>query len=120
MSCKDICNRRFIKKVVNIKHIFIHSHKVRIVNTKFQPIRPTIKNDIKNKLSIGVPANDISMDIRDSHSNRNSRENIDSNGIINKSHLIKKSVIKDMERHLKQRRRLHLEDSASPYLLMKS
>ena len=38
------------------------------------------------------------MEIRGSHTNHNSRENIDDNGNINKSHLIKKSVIKDMER----------------------
>ena len=119
MSCKDICKRRFIKTTVNIKYIFTHNHKVRIANTKFQPIPPIIKNDIKNKLSICSPANDIYMDIRDSHANRNSRENIDNNGTINKSHLIKKSVIKDMESHLKHRRRLHIEDSTSTYLLMK-
>ena len=48
-----------------------------------------------------------------------SRENIDNNGNINKSHLIKKSVIKDMERQLKYRRRHHPEDSISTYLLIK-
>ena len=59
------------------------------------------------------------MEIRDSHTNHNSRENIDNNGNINKSHLIKKSVIKDMERQLKYRRRLHPEDCTSTYLLIK-
>ena len=59
------------------------------------------------------------MEIRESHANRNSRENIDNNGNINKSHLIKKSVIKDMERQLKYRPRLHPEGSTSTYLLIK-
>ena len=59
------------------------------------------------------------MEIKDTHANRNSRENIDNNGNINKSHLIKKSLIKDMERKLKYRRRLHPEESTSTYLLIK-
>ena len=58
------------------------------------------------------------MEIRDSHANRSSRGNID-NGNISKSHLIKKSVMKDMERQLKYRQRLHPEDSTSTYLLIK-
>ena len=35
------------KKTVNVEYIFTHSHKVSIANTKFQPIPPTIKKDIK-------------------------------------------------------------------------
>ena len=59
------------------------------------------------------------MEIRDSHANRNSRENIDNNETINKSHLIKKSVIKNMERQLNYRQNLRPEDSTSTYLLIK-
>ena len=119
MSYKDICKRRFIKKTVNVDYIFTCDHKVSIANAKFQPIPPTMKKDIKNKLSTGVSVNDIYKEIRDNHANHNSRENIDNNVNINKSHLIKKSVIKDMERQLKYRRRLHPEDSTSTYLLIK-
>ena len=36
---------------------------VSIANIKFQPIPPTVKRDIKNKLSICVPVNDIYMEI---------------------------------------------------------
>ena len=119
MSCKDFCKRRIKKDTVNVEYIFTNNHKVSIVNTKFQLIPPRIKKDIKNKLSIGVLVNDIYMEIKDTHANRNSRENIDNNGNINKSHLIKKSLIKDMERKLKYRRRLHPEESTSTYLLIK-
>ena len=59
------------------------------------------------------------MEIRESDANRNSRKNTDNNGNINKSDLIKKSVIKDMERQLKDRRRLHPEYCTSTYLLIK-
>ena len=59
------------------------------------------------------------MEIRDSRANCNSRENIDNNGNINKSNLIKKSAIKDIERQLKYKRRLHADDSTSTYLLIK-
>ena len=107
------------KKAANVEYFSTHNHKVSIANTKFQPIPPTTKKDITNKLSIGVPVNDIYIERRNSHANRNSGENIDNNGNINKSHLIEKCVIKDMERQLKYRRRLHPEDSTSTYLLIK-
>ena len=57
------------------------------------------------------------MEIRDNHANRNSRHNENNN--INKSHLIQKFVIKDMEKQLKYKQRLHPEDSTYKYLLIK-
>lgn len=51
-----------------------------------------IKKDIKNKLSVGVPVNDIYMETGDNHGNSNSRKNIHNNGNINKSHLIEKNL----------------------------
>ena len=59
------------------------------------------------------------MEIRDSHADRNSRENIANNGNIKKSDLIKTIVIKDMERQLKYRQRIHPDFSTSTYLLTK-
>ena len=61
----------FWKKMYQTKllmfNIFWHTVKVRIPNTQFQPI---LKKGIKEKL--GVPGNDIYMEIWDNHANQQS------------------------------------------------
>lgn len=92
-----------------------HIHPISIENTKFQPMPKTLRDDVKAKISLGVPVEDIYKDIRNDLGSRNER----GKGTITKAHLIQKSTISDMKRNLKNRRRLHPDDSTSTFLLVK-
>ena len=108
-----------INKATNgvcVEYISAHSHPVSLANTVYQPIPSTIRQEIKAKLSIGVPVNEVYEELREGMGNRESRaENLS----ITRAHLISKANVSDIKRHMKYSRRLHPEDSTSTHLIVK-
>ena len=109
------CHIDKITNEVQVEYISSHSHPVSLANTVFQPIPPTTKQEIKAKLSIGVPVNEVFKDLRDDMGNRESR---DSNETVTRAHLISKANIADIKRHMRYARRLHPDDSISTDLIV--
>ena len=105
-----------IKKSVKVHYISTHSHNIDLEGTKFHPIPPTIRNEVKAKLSLGVPVNDVFKDIRVNLGDRDTRDIEDDT--ITKVHLIAKSNIRDLKRQISYSRRLHPDDSISTHLLV--
>ena len=102
---------------VSVTYIRAHSHPNGIENTAHQPTPTSVLNSIKTKLSLGVPVNNIYRELREGIGNRNSCET--SSEVISKRHLLKKSNVSDIHRHMNYGRRLHPDDSTSTYLLVK-
>ena len=102
---------------VSVTYIRAHNHPIGIGNTAQQPTSTSVLNSIKTKLSLGVPVNNIYRELREGIGNRNSRET--SSEVISKRHLLKKSNVSDIHRHMNYGRRLHPNDSTSTYLLVK-
>lgn len=83
-----------------------------------QPIPSSIREDIKAKLSLAVPVEDIYSDIRAGFSSRENREKATVN--VTRAHLIQKSSISSMKRKLTQKKRLYPDDSESTRLLVEN
>ena len=105
-------------RTVSVTYIRAHNHPIGVEGTVHQPTPTSILNAIKIKLSLGVPVNSIYRELREGIGNRNSRET--SSVIISKKHLLKKSNVSDIHRHMNYGRRLHPDDSTSTYLLVKN
>ena len=90
---------------VSVTYIRAHNHPVGIENIAHQPTSTSVLNSIKTKLSLGVPVNNIYRET--------------SSEVISKRHLLKKSNVSDIHRHMNYGRRLHPNDSTSTYLLVK-
>ena len=101
---------------VSVTYIRAHNHPVGIENTAHQPTLTSLLNSIKTKLSLGVPVKNIYRELREGIGNRNSRET--SSEVISKRHLLKKSNVSDVHRHMNYGRRLHPNDSTLTYLLV--
>ncbi|XP_057306747.1 uncharacterized protein LOC130644962 [Hydractinia symbiolongicarpus] len=110
------CHMDKVNKEIRVEYITSHSHAVNLENTVFQPIPSTIRREIKAKLSIGIPVNEVYKELRDGMGNRNTREN---DSKITRVHLVSKSNVTDIKRHMKYGRRLHPDDSTSTHLLVK-
>ncbi|XP_057312270.1 uncharacterized protein LOC130653772 [Hydractinia symbiolongicarpus] len=110
------CHMDKVNKEIRVEYITSHSHAVNLENTVFQPIPSTIRQEINAKLSIGIPVNEVYKDLRDGMGNRNTREN---DSKITRAHLVSKSNVTDIKRHIKYGRRLHPDDSTSTHLLVK-
>ncbi|XP_057301394.1 uncharacterized protein LOC130635887 [Hydractinia symbiolongicarpus] len=110
------CHMDKVNKEIRVEYITSHSHAVNLENTVFQPIPSTIRQEIKAKLSIGIPVNEVYKDLLDGMGNRNTREN---DSKITRAHLVSKSNVTDIKRHMKYGRRLHPDDSTSTHLLVK-
>ena len=102
---------------VSVMYIRAYNHPIGIENTVHQPTLTSVLNSIKTKLSLGLPVNNIYCELREGIGNRNSRET--SSEVISKIHLLKKSNMSDIHRHMNYGRRLHPDDSTSTYLLVK-
>ena len=111
-----ICHLNKVTNKVRVEYISAHSHPVNLANTVFQPIPTSTRQEIKAKLSIGIPVNEVYKDLREGMGNRESRL---SNECITRAHLISKTNISDMRRHMKYARRLHPDDSTSTHLIVK-
>ena len=110
------CHINKATNAVCVEYISAHSHPVNLANTVCQPISSTIRQEIKAKLSIGVPVNEVYKELREGMGNRESRaENLS----ITREHLISKANVSDIKRHMKYSRRLHREDSNSIHLIVK-
>ena len=110
------CHINKATNAVRVEYISAHSHPVNLANTAYQPIPSTTRQEIKEKLSVGVPVNEVYKDLREGIGNRESRvENLS----ITKAHLISKANVSDIKRHMKYSRRLHPEDSTSTHLIVK-
>ena len=101
---------------VSVTYIRAHNHANGVENTVRQPVPTSVLNSIKTKLSLGVPVNNIYRELREGIGNRNSCET--SSEVISKKHLLKKSNVSDIHRHMNYGRQLHSDDSASTYLLV--
>ena len=101
---------------VSVEHVSAHSHPVNLVNIAFQPIPTLTRQEIKPKLSSGILVNELYKDLREGMGNRESRL---SNEYITRAHLISKTNISDMRRHVKYARWLHPDDSTSTHQLIK-
>ena len=110
-----VCKNKFTNEV-SVHYISSHSHTVSLENTKFHPMPVSMKNEVKAKLSLGVPIADIYKDLRSNLASRDNRNTEMEN--VTKEHLVKKSNITDLKRHLGYNRRLHPDDSTSTYLLV--
>ena len=102
---------------VSVTYIRAHNHPIGVENTVHKPTPTSVLNSIKTKLSLGVPVNNIYPQLREGIINRNSRET--SSEVVSKKHLLKKSNVSDIHRHMNYGRRLHPDDSTSTYLLVK-
>ena len=102
---------------VSVTYIRAHNHAIGVENTVRQPVPTSVLNSIKTKLSLSVPVNNIYRELREGIGNRNSRET--SPEVISKKHLLKKSNVSDIHRHMNYGRRLHSDDSTSTCLLVK-
>ena len=102
---------------VSVTYIRAHNHPIGIENTAHQPTPTSVLNSIKTKLSLGVPVNNIYHELREGIGNRNSHET--SSEVISKRHLLKKSNVSGIHRHMNYGSLLHPDDSTSTYLLVK-
>ena len=102
---------------VSVMYIRAYNHPIGVENTIHQPIPTSVLNSIKTRLSLGVPVNNIYLELREGIRNRNSRET--TSVIISKKHLLKKSNVSDIHRHMNYGGQLHPDDSTSAYLLVK-
>ena len=84
---------------VSVTYIRAHNHLIGVENTVHQPTSTSVLNSIKTKLSLGVPVNNIYRET--------------SSEFISKKHLLKKSIVSDIHRHMNYGRRLHPDDSTS-------
>ena len=110
------CHINKATDAVCVEYISAHSQPVNLANTVYQPISSTIRQEIKAKLSIGVPVNEVYEELREGMGKRESRgENLS----ITRAHLISKANVSDIKRHMKYSRRLHPEDSTSTHLIVK-
>ena len=110
------CHINKATNAVCVEYISAHSHPVNSANTVYQPIPSTTRQEIKAKLSIGVPVNEVYEELREGMGKRESRgENLS----ITRAHLISKANVSDIKRHMKYSRRLHPEDSTSTHLIVK-
>lgn len=101
---------------VKVNYISSHNHCANLEGTKYQLMPSSIRNEVKAKLRLGVPVNDVYQDMRASLTSRNKRKR--SHDCITRAHLIPKSNITDMKRHMSYNRRLHPDDSTSVHLLI--
>ena len=117
-SCpaRIVLNKLKDSENVSVHYISTHNHKINLENTIFQPTPYSVRSDIKAKLSIGVPVEDVYKDIREGLASRNNRD-INMNNIT-RAHLIQKSTISSMKWKIKQRKRLHPDDGISTRLLV--
>ena len=92
---------------VSVTYIRAHSHPIGVENTVHQPTPISVLNSIKTKL--GVPVNNTYRELREGICNRYSCET--SLEVISKKHLLKKSNVSDIHRHMNHGRRLHPDDS---------
>ena len=101
---------------VRVEYISAHSHPVNLVDTVYQPIPSTTQQEIKARLSFGVPVNEVYKELREGMGDRESRAE---NRSITRAHLISKTNVSDIKRHMKYSRRLHPEYSNSTHLIVK-
>ena len=117
------CPARIIAKfdksdnTVNVSYTRIHSHLIKPSDTIYQPLPKSLRSEIKTKLSLGVPVTTIYRDVREGKDERVKRGSADEK--LTKRHLLKKSNITDIRRHMNYDKRLHQDDDISTYLLIK-
>ena len=59
------CHINKATNAVCVEYISAHSHPVNSANTVYQPIPSTTQQEIKAKLSIGVPVNEVYKELRE-------------------------------------------------------
>lgn len=101
---------------VSVRYICVHSHEYTFANTKFHPLSRETKSYIRKQLSMGLPAKQIRDSLCES---AGLRENRGDNIILRKENFIQLRTIREMERKLKLRHRLHSDDATSVLLTVK-
>ena len=93
MGKQKLIERRLSLCVKQARNL-AHSHSVNLANTIYQPIPSTIRQEIKAELSIGVPVNEVYMELREGMGNRESRvEDLS----ITRAHLISRAHVSDIK-----------------------
>ena len=103
--------------IISVEYISSHNYPVALKDTVFHTLPKSTRNEIKSKLSLGVPVKDIYKNMRDGLAERDKRGTEEE--VITKNHFLSRSVITDMKRHLNNGRRLHPENSISTHMLVK-
>ena len=67
------CHINKATNAVRVEYISTHSHLVNLANTEYHPIPSTTWQEIKAKLSTGVPVNEVYKELREGMGNKESR-----------------------------------------------
>ena len=102
---------------VHIHYIKSHSHPISLRNTEHHPVPESVKEEIKTKLFLQIPVDNIYRDLREGLADRDNR---DDDVPQQQRHFITKRQIKKMQRKVSVNRRFHPTDSTSVYLHVKS
>ena len=113
--CPAKMNVKVTEEKVTVKFTTTHSHAIRPQDIQHQPIPSSQVENIKNRLSIGVPPETIIKDLREGHGSRESR---DQEFHIKKTHFISKLQVSKIACKLKISRRLHPDDATSVYMMV--
>ena len=95
---------------VSVRYTKTRNHPITVADIQHHPMPLAERENIRTKLSLGIPAEKIYQDFREGHGSREKRED---DFTINKKHLINKRQIKEIERKLKVNRRLHPDGALS-------
>ena len=99
---------------VTVEYSHTHSHEIVPQDIRHHPLPASEKENIKRKLVIGVPPENVHRQMRDEHG---ARENRDDDFAVKKKHFFSKRNIAEMNRRLKNDGRLHEDDATSIMLL---
>ena len=98
---------------VTVDYIQTHTHSVAFDQTKYLPMPKSIRNEISQKLSLGIPVNTILNDIRQNVGNLQSRENEE----IKYYQFVNRKNIMDMKRKITDNIFKKHEDDATSTML---
>ena len=115
------CPSRLLCKIdqagaITVTYIHTHYHKPLFQDTEHHPIPASVLELIKQKLSLGIPVDDVYKSLREGKAARENRD--DSNNILQRKHLITKRQIKEIARKMKVNRRFHENDAMSVELII--
>ena len=100
---------------VNVTYNQTHSHNIVPQDIRHHPLPDSEKENIKRKLVVGVPPENIHRQLREGHG---ARENRDEDFAIQKKLFFSKRNIVEMNRRLKKDGRLHEDDATSIMMLV--
>ena len=116
-----LCPSRIICKIdlsgaINVTYIQSHNHPIQFKDTEHQPMSKSVLANVRSKLIMGASVDNIHKDLRGGKDSRDNRA--DANNL-QCTHAVSKRQLREIARKLKVNRRMHPDDAASLYYIVK-